>query len=328
MAHVEASTSALEQPAETAAPSFRVLRRLMRRPVALVAIVVILIIYLAGILAPWAAPYSFSKTDFQHPFAGPSLDHPLGTDRLGRDLLSRVMWSAQTTVIVSAAAVVTGGLALGVTLGLVSGYAGGRVDNFIMRLADTFYAVPTILLLLIINATLRDKVDDLFKDIEDWAVFSNVEDWTGSSLSSYASYFLVFGALSLFGWVGMARVVRSQVLSLRESDHVLAARALGASTPRILFRHLLPGVTNLVLVAVTLSLGAVAGAEIALSWLGIGIQPPHPSFGAMIFDGSGPTNLRAHPNLLLVPAVVVAALVLSFNLLGDVLTDIMSPRRR
>ncbi|MBI2912753.1 MAG: ABC transporter permease, partial [Chloroflexi bacterium] len=113
MAYVEASTSALEQPAETAAPSFRVLRRLMRRPVAVAAIVVILIIYLAGILAPWAAPYSFSKTDFQHPFAGPSLDHPFGTDRLGRDLLSRAIWSAQTTVIVSGAAILTGGLALG-----------------------------------------------------------------------------------------------------------------------------------------------------------------------------------------------------------------------
>ncbi len=322
MAYLEPSTPALEQPEVRPVPSFRVLRRLARRPLAVLALVVIVAIYMAGILAPWAAPYSFNKTDFEHRFVGPSLDHPLGTDRLGRDLFSRAMWSAQTTVIVSGAAILTGGLALGVTLGLLSGYAGGRLDNLIMRLADAFYAVPTILLLLIINATLKDRVEDIFRDVEDWTGI-------GGLVSSGApSYFLVFGALSLFGWVGMARLVRSQVLSLRESDYVLAAQAAGASTRRILFRHLLPNITNLMVVAVTLSLGAVAGTEVALSWLGIGVQPPHPSFGAMIFDGSGPTNLRAHPNLLLVPAAVVAGLVLSFNLLGDVLTDILSPKRR
>lgn len=322
MAYVEASTPALEQPEAGAPPSFRLLRRLARRPVAVVAILVITVVYLAGILAPWVAPYSFSKTDFENPFAGPSLEHPLGTDRLGRDLLSRAIWSAQTTVIVSGAAVLTGSLALGVTLGLLSGYGGGRLDNLIMRLADAFYAVPTILLLLIINATLKDKVVDFFRDLESW---SGID---GLVSSGAPSYFLVFGALALFGWVGMARLIRSQVLSLRESDYILAARAAGASIPRILFRHLLPNVINLILVAVTLSLGAAAALEVALTWLGIGVQPPHPSFGVMIFEGSGITNLRAHPSLLLIPAVAVAALVLSFNLLGDALTDIISPRRR
>ena len=322
MAYVEASAPALEEPEVRAQPSFGLLRRLARRPVAVVAILVITVVYLAGILAPWAAPFSFSKTDFEHPFAGPSLEHPLGTDRLGRDMLSRVIWSAQTTVIVSGAAVLTGGLALGVTLGLLSGYVGGRLDNLIMRLADAFYAVPTILLLLIINATLRDKVVDFFRDLEHW---TGIE---GLVSSGAPSYFLVFGALALFGWVGMARLIRSQVLSLRESDYVLAARAAGASIPRILLRHLLPNVGNIIVVAVTLSLGATAALEVGLTFLGIGVQPPHPSFGVMIFEGSGPTNLRAHPSLLLIPAVVVAALTLSFNLLGDVLTDIISPRRR
>ncbi len=118
------------------------------------------------------------------------------------------------------------------------------------------------------------------------------------------------------------------MLSLRETDYVLAARAAGARTPRLLFHHLLPNVTNLIVVAVTFSLGAIAGTEIALTWLGIGIQPPHPSFGVMIFDGSGLTNLRAHPTLMLVPAVVVAALLFSFNLLGDALNDVLNPRRR
>ncbi len=313
---------ALEQEPVARAQSFRFARRLVRRPVAMIALAVILTVYLAGILAPWVAPHGFNKTDFDSRFSGPTWEHPLGTDRLGRDLLSRVIWSAQTTAIISAATMLTGGLALGVSLGLLSGYAGGRTDSIIMRLADAFYSVPTILLLLIINATLRDRVVDVFRDIEDFTGFE------GLVSSGAPTYFLVFGALSMFGWVGMARLVRSQVLSLRESAYVMAARAAGASTPRILFRHLLPNITNLLVVVVTLSLGAAAGSEVALSWLGIGVTAPHPSFGVMIFDGSGLSNLRAHPTVLLIPSAVVIALMLSFNLLGDALTDILSPRRR
>src|SRR3972149_5338719 len=140
----------------------------------------------------------------------------------------------------------------------MSGYAGGRPDNLIMRLAGAFYSVPTILLLLIITATLKDRVVDFFRDVEDWTGIEGI-------LSSGApSYVLVFGALSLFGWVGMARLLRSQVLSLRETDYVLAARAAGASTFRLLFRHLLPNVANLIVVAITLSLGATAGGAGAL----------------------------------------------------------------
>lgn len=320
LAGVPAAT--LEEAPALRPRRLRFLRRLLRRPVAVAGLVVILTVYLAGILAPWVAPYGFNETDFRNRFSGPTWEHPLGTDRLGRDLLSRVIWSAQTTTIISVAAVFTGGLALGVGLGLLAGYAGGRTDSVIMRLADAFYSVPTILLLLIINATMKSRVVDVFRQIEEFTGFS------GLVSSGAPTYFLVFGALSIFGWVGMARLVRSQVLSLRQSAFVLAARAAGASTPRILFRHLLPNLTNLIVVVVTLSLGAAAGSEVALTWLGIGVQAPHPSFGIMIFEGSGLSNLKAHPNLILVPAAVVASLMLSFNLLGDALTDVLSPRRR
>lgn len=319
---VETVAPALEGAPEAPAPGPSLIRRLLRRRLAALALAVIAVIYLAGLLAPVAAPYSYTDADFENTFAGPSLEHPFGTDRLGRDMLSRVMWSAQTTVIVSVLTLATGGMALGVTLGLVAGYAGGRTDNIIMRLGDLFYSVPTILLLLIINATLRQRVEGAFADFEDWSGIEGIVD------SGAPSYILVFGALSIFGWVGMARLIRSQVLSLREMDYVLAARAAGAGMGRIILRHLLPNVTNIIVVAATLLLGTAAGAEVALTWLGIGIQPPHPSFGSMIFDGSGLTNLRAHPNLLLVPASVVAALLLSFNLLGDALNDVLSPRRR
>ncbi|MCH7998327.1 MAG: ABC transporter permease [Chloroflexi bacterium] len=318
----EAANGTLGAEDVTPRRSFLVLRRLARKRLAVVALVVIVIIYLAGIFAPLVAPYGFADTDFGNTFAGPSLEHPFGTDRLGRDMLSRVIWASQTTVIISAAAILTGGLALGVTLGLLAGYAGGRVDNLIMRVADAFFGLPEILMLLLITATVRPRVENFFDKFDGWPILGGLNE------AGLPDYFLIFGVLSLFGWVGMARIVRSQVLSLRETDYVMAARAAGARTPRLLFHHLLPNVSNIVIVAITFSLGAIAGTEIALTWLGIGIQPPHPSFGTMIFDASGLTTLRAHPNLMLVPAVVVASLLFSFNLLGDALNDVMNPHRR
>lgn len=303
-------------------PRARVWARLRKRPVAVAAIVVIVIIYGAGILAPIVAPYGFSEPDFANTQAGPSWSHPLGTDSLGRDLLSRAIWSAQTTVIISIAAVTTGGLLLGVTLGLLAGYLRGWADAIIMRAAEILGSVPTILLLLIITATLLRRVESWAEDVEDLTGM----DWIVSS--GAPSYFLIFGALSIFGWVGMARIVRSQVLSLRESQYVIAARASGASTTRVVLRHLLPNVSNLLIVAVTLSLGGAAGAEVGLTFLGIGVQSPHPSFGAMIFEGAGLTQVRQHPQLILVPSVCVTSLILAFNLLGDQLTDVLSPRRR
>ncbi|MEK7247800.1 MAG: ABC transporter permease [Chloroflexota bacterium] len=310
------------QIGEPIRPRARVWTRLRKRPVAMAAIVVIVIIYGAGIFAPIVAPYGFSEPDFANTHASPSWSHPLGTDALGRDLLSRAIWSAQTTVIISIAAVTTGGLLLGVTLGLIAGYLRGWADAIIMRTAELLGSVPTILLLLIITATLLRRVDSAAEDIEDLTGL----DWITSS--GAPSYFLIFGALSIFGWVGIARIVRSQVLSLRESQYVIAARASGASTRRIIFWHLLPNVSNLLIVALTLSLGGAAGAEVGLTFLGIGVQAPHPSFGAMIFEGAGLTQVRQHPMLILVPSVAVSSLILAFNLLGDQLTYVLSPRHR
>jgi ABC-type dipeptide/oligopeptide/nickel transport system permease subunit len=303
-------------------PRARLWSRLRRRPVAMVCLAVIVIIYGAGIFAPLVAPYGFNEADFTNTYASPSLSHPFGTDELGRDLLSRAIWSAQTTVIISVAVVATGGLLMGVTLGLLAGYLRGWADAIIMRLAEILGSVPTILLLLIITATLKDRVESLAEDLQD----VTGQDWIVSS--GAPSYFLVFGALSVFGWVGIARIIRSQVLSLRESQYVIAARSSGASTFRLIFWHLLPNVGNLLIVAITLSLGAAAGSEIGLTFLGIGVRSPHPSFGAMIFQGASLTQVRQHPILIAVPAGCVVSLILAFNLLGDQLTDILSPRRQ
>jgi oligopeptide transport system permease protein len=320
-----ARTLTVEESLAEGRPRWRgtALGRLLRNRLAVACLGIIAVVYLAGILAPWVAPYAYDDQDLDNTYAGPSWSHPFGTDDLGRDMLSRTMWASQTTVIISAAVILTGGLVLGVGLGLLAGYAGGKVDDFIMRVADAFFALPDILLLLLITATVRDRVDDLFKgQIADWPVLGPIVDAGGPD------YFLVFGALAFFGWVGIARVIRSQVLSLRESEYVLAARAMGASLWRVLGQHLLPNVTNLIVVSITFSLGAVAGTEIMLTWLGIGVQPPHPSFGAMLYNASFLSTVRNHPNLMLVPAVVVGLLLFAFNLLGDALTDVLSPRRR
>lgn len=231
----------LAEPMEEGRPGFRAtaLRRLLRKRLAMVCLVAIVVIYLAGLLAPWVSPYGYNQQDLDNTFAGPSLAHPLGTDRLGRDMLSRVIWASQTTVIISAAAIFTGGLVLGVGLGLLAGYVGGRLDEFVMRVADAFFALPDILLLLLITATVRPRVEGLFEKFESWPVAGGLVE------AGAPDYFLVFGALALFGWVGIARLIRSQVLSLRESDYVLAARASGASVVRILARHLLPNVGNI-----------------------------------------------------------------------------------
>ncbi|MFQ5879708.1 MAG: ABC transporter permease, partial [Dehalococcoidia bacterium] len=312
MARAELAEAAADGRLATLAhhPFVLATRRLLRRRVAMVALVIILVIYLSGLLAPWAAPYSFREIDLGNVFAGPSLEHPFGTDRLGRDILSRVMWSAQTTVIISVLAVGTGSLVLGVGLGLLSGYRGGWVDTLIMRLVDLISSMPSILILILVTATVRLRWEDLWRDFEGWSGIGSIRD------SGATDFLLVFGILALLSWGGMARFIRAQVLALREGDYIMAARAMGASTWRVVWVHLLPNVTHLIIVVLTASLGAMAGLEVFLAFLGIGVRPPHPSFGIMIFEGSGLRQLQAHPNLLLIPGAVIRALLISFNLLG------------
>jgi ABC-type dipeptide/oligopeptide/nickel transport system permease subunit len=295
------------------------MRRLLRKKVAVAALAFIAVFYFCGVFAPWVAPHSFTDQNLDNVLQGPSWEHPFGTDRLGRDMLSRVIWASRTTVVVTVATLATGGIILAVGLGLLAGYVGGKMDTAVMRLGDVLFALPGLPMLIMINATLGDRVRGMswLKTLEDTL-----------RIEGFPDYVLIFGALSLFSWVGGARVIRSQVLALRETEYVQAARAMGASTARIIVHHLLPNVSNIVIVSLSASLGAIATTEIALTWFGVGIQPPTPSFGAMLFEGGSIRTLQADPHLLLVPAAVVAALIFSFNLLGDALTDILTPHAR
>lgn len=304
-------------------PLGRALRRLLKKRIALVALVVIAVFYFAGIFAPWIAPYSYTAQDLDNVLQGPSWAHPLGTDRLGRDMLSRAIWAARTTVVVTVAVTVTGSLFLGVGLGLLSGYRGGWVDTLIMRVGEVLSSLPGLPMIILITATLKPHPDTQGRL---QSIYQFLADVTG--VRGAGDYFLIFFILSLFSWVGTARIIRSQVLALRETEFVLAARAQGASVWRIIRVHLLPNVSNIVIVGISASLGSVAGTEIVLSWFGVGIQPPQPSFGEMLFSGGSVNTLNRYPHLLLVPGIIVAALLYAFNLLGDALSDVLTPRAR
>ena len=303
-------------------PWLRSWHRFLRRRVAVGALVVIILFYGAGIFAPWVAPYSYTEKDLDQALLGPSLAHPLGTDRIGRDLLSRVIWGIRTSVIVSIAAVSTGSIVLGIVLGAAAGYLGKKVDTLVMRIGEVFLAFPGLLLVILIAATTKPRVVEWVSQVERATGFQ------GLVKSGMVDYFVVFGALALFGWVGMARLVRGQILYLREAQFVEAAVVLGASPGRIIFRHLLPNAMAPVIVSVSMAMGSAVGSEVMLSWLGVGIQPPSASLGAMILENGSISVLRTNPNLLLSPVVVVGILIFAFNLLGDGLNDALNPRSR
>ena len=253
---------------------------------------------------------------------GPSWNHLLGTDRLGRDLFSRALFALRTTLIISVLAVLVGNIFLGWGLGLLAGYRGGLVDSLIMRAADFVLALPGLVILLVIVSAFGEPWGDVIRDLQDWL---------GTDLlieQGVHSYSLMIFAMSFVGWGGTARFIRAQTLATREADFVLAAEASGASTPRILTWHLFPAVLPWIVVGLSASLGEIAGAEVVLTWLGIGVSPPTASFGLMVSDAGGWKTLLMHPQMLLVPMGFILVLMLSFNLLGDAINDVLNPRGR
>ena len=253
---------------------------------------------------------------------GPSWDHLLGTDRLGRDLFSRALFALRTTLIISVLSVLVGNIFLGWGLGLLAGYRGGLVDSLIMRAADFVLALPGLVILLVIVSAFGEPWGDVIRDLQDWL---------GTDLlieQGVHSYSLMIFAMSFVGWGGTARFIRAQTLATREADFVLAAEASGASTPRILTWHLFPAVLPWIVVGLSASLGEVAGAEVVLTWLGIGVSPPTASFGLMVADAGGWKALLMYPQMLLVPMGFILVLMLSFNLLGDAINDVLNPRGR
>ena len=296
-----------------------------RRRLALVSLILITFIYLLGIFAPVIQTHDYQQTDLRRTQQGPSTENWFGTDRAGRDLYTRVVWGIQTTVIITVATFVTGSLILGVSIGLVAGYFRGWIDAVIMRVGEVVSAFPDILLIILLAATLKPRILELARDIEDSTGIS------GLVSSGIVDYLVIGIAMLPLSWFGMMRLVRGQVLVLRDAEYVQAARAMGTSTPRILYRHILPNVVSPIIVSVSFGLGGIALAEVVLSFFGLGVQPPRPSLGVMIGEvtargGASVSVLRDHPEQLLAPIIVVWLLIFCWNIVGDALNDVLNPR--
>lgn len=298
------------------------LRRLLRKKVAIACLSVIIVMYGSGILASAVAPYGYNDQNLSIAKQGPSLTHPFGTDRLGRDMLTRIIFGLRTTVIITLTALIGGSLFLGIMLGLIGGYFGKAIDAVIMRVGEVTSSFPDIFLVLIIVATLKPRFIVWVRQFEE----ASGIDWIVRL--GFVDYMVISFALAIFSWFGMARLVRGQVLQVRENQYTEAARAIGASTSRILRAHVFPNIMSPVIVSISAGLAGFAGAEIILSWLGIGIQPPTPSLGVMIFENGNISVLRSDPHLLLFPVGTLAVLLFAFNLLGDAMNDAFNPRTR
>ena len=301
---------------------------LKKRKLAFAAVTVLIILYSVGILAPLVATHDYSETNLAKTQAGPDAENWLGTDRLGRDIFSRVVWGIQTTVILTVITTLTASALLGLFLGMASGYLRGPVDIITSRAGEVVAAIPDVLLVLIIAATVRPKIKEFGYWIEDNTFISGVN-------SSGAVDYIVLGLAFLpLSWFGAMRLIRGQTLVIRDAPYVDAARSMGVGTPTILLRHILPNVVTPLIVSVSFGMGAVALGEVIASFFGIGVQPPRPSLGVMIGDVTARTGsaavetLRNHPEQLLAPIVVVWLMIFCWNILGDALNDILNPRAR
>jgi oligopeptide transport system permease protein len=271
-------------------------RRYIRNKGAVVAGTIFVLVLLYCVLWPLVSPYSGIEVDFSIAKEGPSLSHPLGTDKFGRDLFTRTAEGGRVSILIGFGATLAI-LLIGVVYGSISGFVGGRLDNGLMRFLDALYGLPYLPFAII---TL--------------AIIGRTDKWT------------MMIALSIASWFTTARIVRGQVLTLKENDYVRAAKAVGARWYRILVRHLLPNTLGVLIIAIFLELPAVILGEAFLSFIGLGISPPDPSWGAMAQEGR--TTYRTHPIEIVVPSVAIATLVLCANFIADGLRDALDPRTR
>ncbi len=272
------------------------LHRIARQRLALAGAVVLAVFLLCAVLSPWLAPHDPAQLNLGARLLSPSSSHWFGTDELGRDVLSRTLYGARVSLTV-AAAVVGLSLALGVTLGLLAGFYGGFTDTLVsVYLGNAFLSLPGILLAITIVAFLGPSLANLIL------------------------------ALALAGWVNYARLVRAQVLSVKEREYVQAARSLGATDLHLMLHHILPNILQPLLVQAAVGMAAAVLAEATLSFLGLGVQPPTPTWGAMLNDAR--SHLFESPYLMFFPALALALCVFSFNLIGDGLRDYLDPRTR
>ena len=293
-------------------------RRLLRNKLSMAGLFIFCALVLMAIFGPAVAPYPYMLQDLDRVAETPSWDHWLGTDDLGRDLLSRILWGARTAGFVAITAT-SMSLAVGVILGATGAFAGGWVDWMIIRLMDVVMSIPQLLVASLVASTVRAPVHIWVEEMYErtgWSLFST---------PAYVDLLVVFGALSFIQWPSYARLIRGQILSLREKEFVEGARAAGAHEWRVLVKHLIPNASGAIIVAVTFGFAGAIVAEAGLSFLGIGVQPPQASWGTMIRDNA--LSWRYRPWLVAVPGFTIGLISLGINFLGDGLNDALNPKQ-
>ncbi len=291
--------------------------RLRKNLLALIGLAVVTIFLLAATFGRTLAPYDFLSQDMSHQLQPPSATHLLGTDVLGRDIFSRLLYGARTALVV-ALTTVTISLVIGIIVGATSGYLGGTMDELLMWFTDLTMSIPSLLLAMLINTALKRPIANWFDRIYEQTrhpFFAN---------TLWLDFVLVFGALALISWPGYARIIRGQVLAISETTYVESARASGASVFHILWHHVLPNSAGPLIVAVTAGIGGAIVLESSLSFLGVGIQPPNASWGSMLADSL--KLWRSAPHLMVAPAATIGLLQIAFTFLGDGLNDALNPK--
>lgn len=310
-------------PAPTSATSRLLAHPVWRQPIFVGSLALLVLIVLMAVIGPMLSPYSSSGiTDNQ--FAPPSWTHWAGTDELGRDVFTRMLLGARISLLVGLTGAVVS-LTIGVTLGMLAGYLGGWVDGVLMRLVDLLYSLPRLIFVIVIMAAVNTGLDLWAERLSGSLAWLMEPD----EVVSYARILLLFFCLGAVEWMTMARIVRGQVLVLREQPFITASRALGQSNRLILLRHLLPNLAGVIIVYLTLTIPVIILEESFLSYLGLGVQPPLASWGSLVHDGARYLNpIKIYWWLLVFPAAMMSVTLLALNFLGDSLRDAFDPRQR
>ena len=294
------------------------LHRLFLNRLATLGLIVVVLFILAGLVGPYITPYDFLEQEIDNALARPTARHWLGTDALGRDILSRLLHGARTAAFVGFFTTAIS-LGIGVVLGGIAGYVRGLADEFLMWLTDVTMSVPGLLLAMLMNTALKRPIaawfDDMYMQTKNPFYLDTL----------WLDFVLVFGALAFISWPGFARLLRGQVLSVRETLYVEAARAVGADERRILTHYIIPNSIGPIIVTVTAGVGGAITLESGLSFLGIGVQPPNASWGSMLSDSF--SLWISFPHLMIIPAATIGVIVFAFTFLGDGLNDALNPRQ-
>jgi ABC-type dipeptide/oligopeptide/nickel transport systems, permease components len=270
-------------------------RRLRKNRAAIVSLIILILLGVLAIIGPWMTSYTYYDTDYSAVYKAPNADHWLGTDKFGRDQWARIWEGTRISLLIAVLAAVLD-LVIGVAYGAISALVGGRVDNVMQRIVEIIIGIPSLIIIILLMMVMEPGI------------------------------LTIMLAMVITGWVNMARLVRAQILKLKEQEYVLAARSLGASNTQIILKHLIPNTIGIIVINTMFTIPSAIFTEAFLSFIGLGLQEPMASLGVLIHDGYQAINTQYH--LLLYPAIVIIAIMVTFNILGDGLRDALDPRMR